>query len=1287
MARIKNKDKYIIDTKVTDDDYLIGSDAETSGETKNFLVKDLKEFIIKDVEGTGGNGDTSTDYDNQDDGIDDGNGTYTWLKYSQYPNGYVVDGGVETDTVSMMEAPLMNEKDIYIGLAYEKPTRVESDDPKDYFWQKFATWTYDEETDTWYYVYETILDENGLATWIKYADTADPTKSGVENGISDNPFGKAWIGFSYKNDPEAVESLIMSDYRWSKILGNDGKDGIPIAGTDKFLWIKYSNDLNGRLGGTDDGESTMVDESFGMAYIGIALGTIFKESDNPDVYNWASTEEGEIYDETTGTYTWIRYAEEIGETLSIIPTENSRFLGFAIDQTMSWKEDILLDDPLSIKWSTYQWTDTWADKNGSVVNNITLNYTSTHTWLKFSKWENGMNPNLEGGGVAFSDMTDTVEADTLYEGWGFDKEKLEDKDPNSDKASEYDWYELGAPILRDGFFTWRKYSKYYNGFNPEGDGTFPDMHDDATPEDKFVGVSHYHLEDQTADPIPEDSLNPKEYQWFGITEPQTDKEFNWTWLKYAELKEGEDVDCVKPSCIDADTMTTEVGADDTKKGISFNHRKPSYADTENSNKPENYVWGCIICDIQLADGRWVWDKFSDSKFGRTGEAPNVGDISMQQDPRDGEGNALKYMGLVIKDISEAADEEEFGDAATSLIPETYYWGTPDEHKELPFDKIWIKFANDDKGKDISNNPENRSYMGIGYFKPNSNESLVASDYVWNPIGDIQWYEDLNFVTKATWVKWAENPSTDEVLKDIPDDSTQYMGLAFTKDEEETRLNGESTDYNDYNWYRFEYGNPDNIHTDQNNRVKIINIPATELTGGVMTLETLTNWVNNNGLSVAQDENVLFTIDGEEEEEEVIIVDPKILDPDILLTLTTSAVTKNTVQLDWNANGDEAVVRFEVVYESVATGRLPHIQVGAVTSYSLGGLIPNTSYTVWILGYDSYGNVKTSNIEDFQTLVDFTTGIPTIWSTGQTTTTISLEWFLDSSFNAVRYVITETEQGLGVYDETGLTKTIQNLTANTSYTFNVVGYDSNSTPSAQSTDLTISTLEPDAVLTTPTINLVESTIDSLSISIGSEPTEIDYVSKYLIIFGQNGLTPEPQKEYTKEDLVHLFSNLNEQTSYDFSVQLLALPNSSYTNSVFSPIYTFRTKEDKRLKISSLDETGFTFSGGGIDYETVTFRVTLEALTTSTFEDIFSLEFGTLQPNNIISKNYTDYTVNLDGGGYFVETIIDWYVTYGDTAKLTIQLLSTTSPKGIDINNAISSIELIGVNGGVILGESY
>lgn len=103
----------------------------------------------------------------------------------------------------------------YIGLAYNKRTEVESDDPLEYKWAKIEG-----EQGSQGIPGEPGKDGKTLYTWIKYAFDAEGS------GMSDYPDdGRGYIGIAY-NKVEMWESNDPADYKWAKITGEPGTPGI-----------------------------------------------------------------------------------------------------------------------------------------------------------------------------------------------------------------------------------------------------------------------------------------------------------------------------------------------------------------------------------------------------------------------------------------------------------------------------------------------------------------------------------------------------------------------------------------------------------------------------------------------------------------------------------------------------------------------------------------------------------------------------------------------------------------------------------------------------------------------------------------------------------------------------------------------------------------------------------------------------------------------------------------------------------------------------------------------------
>lgn len=117
-------------------------------------------------------------------------------------------------------------------------------------------------------------DGKTLYTWIKYADDAQG------GGISNNPTGKAYIGFAY-NKETATESNNPSDYTWSDIKGEDGIPGAAGAdGKTYYTWVAYSDNA--------DGTGMYQQPKDTTKYIGIAVNKeTATESNNPSDYTWS----------------------------------------------------------------------------------------------------------------------------------------------------------------------------------------------------------------------------------------------------------------------------------------------------------------------------------------------------------------------------------------------------------------------------------------------------------------------------------------------------------------------------------------------------------------------------------------------------------------------------------------------------------------------------------------------------------------------------------------------------------------------------------------------------------------------------------------------------------------------------------------------------------------------------------------------------------------------------------------------------------------------------------------
>lgn len=124
----------------------------------------------------------------------DGQPTYTWIRYADDANG----GGMSNDPAGKK----------YMGLAYNKTTAVESNNPADYAWSLIKGDKGDQGVPG-----QKGADGTQYWTWIKYSDNPDGT------GMYDTPNAHTkYIGIAV-NKTSQTESNKPSDYTWSMFQG------------------------------------------------------------------------------------------------------------------------------------------------------------------------------------------------------------------------------------------------------------------------------------------------------------------------------------------------------------------------------------------------------------------------------------------------------------------------------------------------------------------------------------------------------------------------------------------------------------------------------------------------------------------------------------------------------------------------------------------------------------------------------------------------------------------------------------------------------------------------------------------------------------------------------------------------------------------------------------------------------------------------------------------------------------------------------------------------------------
>lgn len=219
-----------------------------------------------------------------DDGQPGKNG-YTWIKYASMPNGEDMsdnpdtvpwidtDGNTICDTVGN---PIYLEPEYvaYIGIANNKDTPTESDNPADYTWTRYKGADGKNGSDG----KDGVNGKDGKTSYthIAYANSADGK---TDFSVSDS--NRKYIGMYV--DFAEQDSTSPDSYAWSLIKGADGAQGIPgKAGADgrtPYFHVAYANSADGKTGFD-------VVVSAGKQYIGQYTDYTPDDSTDPTKYSW-----------------------------------------------------------------------------------------------------------------------------------------------------------------------------------------------------------------------------------------------------------------------------------------------------------------------------------------------------------------------------------------------------------------------------------------------------------------------------------------------------------------------------------------------------------------------------------------------------------------------------------------------------------------------------------------------------------------------------------------------------------------------------------------------------------------------------------------------------------------------------------------------------------------------------------------------------------------------------------------------------------------------------------------
>lgn len=188
-----------------------------------------------------------------DDGQPGKNG-YTWIKYASMPNGEDMSDSpdtvpwIDTDGNAICDTagnPIYLEPEYvaYIGIANNKETSTESDDPADYTWTRYKGADGENGSDG----KDGADGKDGKTSYthIAYANSADGK---TDFSVSDS--NREYIGM-YADFTEQ-DSTNPDDYAWTLVKGANGAQGIPgKAGADgktPYFHIAYANSADGKTG-------------------------------------------------------------------------------------------------------------------------------------------------------------------------------------------------------------------------------------------------------------------------------------------------------------------------------------------------------------------------------------------------------------------------------------------------------------------------------------------------------------------------------------------------------------------------------------------------------------------------------------------------------------------------------------------------------------------------------------------------------------------------------------------------------------------------------------------------------------------------------------------------------------------------------------------------------------------------------------------------------------------------------------------------------------------------------
>lgn len=536
------------------------------------------------------------------------------------------------------------------------------------------------------------------------------------------------------------------------IQGEQGEQGVQGAagkdGKTTYFHIKYSDNPNG---------NPMTETP--STYIGTYVDYDPNDSTDYTLYTWSRFEgiQGEKGENgipgTNGIdgktyYLHIRYSNDGGKTFTPNNGESpGTYIGVYTD-TNSKDSDLV---------TAYTWSKIKGEQGEKGEDGVTY-----YTWIKYAD-------SVTGEGIS-NDPTGKT-----YIGLAYNKTTQTE----SDKPSDYIWslikgdkgdQGVQGEKGKDGVthYTWIKYSD-------NADGT--DLYDLPKESTMYIGIAPNKT-------TPTESNNKTDYIWSRFKGDKGDQGLQgvagkdgktyYTWIKYADDVNG--------------TGISDDPTDKTYIGFAYNKTTAN----ESTNKAD-YTWSLIkgekgdqgIKGDKGIDGTtyYTWVKYSDNSDG----------TGLYDTPKA----STMYIGIAVNKTTQAESNNKTDYTWSRFKGEQGVKGNDGKTYYT-----WIKYADDDKGNGISNDPTGKTYIGLAYNKATQTESNTPSDYMWSLIkgekGDqgVQGVKGDDGITHYTWIKYSDN-ADGTGLYDVPKDTTNYIGIAINK-----TTPTESNNKTDYVWSRF-----------------------------------------------------------------------------------------------------------------------------------------------------------------------------------------------------------------------------------------------------------------------------------------------------------------------------------------------------------------------------------------------------------------------------------------------------------------------------------------------------